>query len=135
MDSQECIWVRIDRTRKIPVTVLVRALGYGTDASIVDILGGDTEAIRSTLDRDNTESEREALIEIYKRLRPGEPPTEESAESLFENLFFDSRRYDLAPVGRYKLNKKLALAERLIGYELASPVVDRTTGEVLWMQE
>ncbi|NLJ60209.1 MAG: DNA-directed RNA polymerase subunit beta [Firmicutes bacterium] len=130
MDSQECIWVRIDRTRKIPATVLVRALGYGTDASIVDILG-DTEAIRSTLDRDNTESEREALIEIYKRLRPGEPPTEESAGSLFENLFFDSRRYDLAPVGRYKLNKKLALAERLIGYELASPVVDRTTGEVL----
>ena len=129
MDSQECIWVRIDRTRKIPATVLIRALGYGTDPSIIDILG-DTEAIRSTLDRDNTESETDALIEIYKRLRPGEPPTEESAHSLFDNLFFDSRRYDLAPVGRYKLNKKLALAERLIGYELASPVVDRTTGEV-----
>ena len=105
MDSQECIWVRIDRTRKIPATVLIRALGYGTDPSIIDILG-DTEAIRSTLDRDNTESETDALIEIYKRLRPGEPPTEESAESLFDNLFFDSRRYDLAPVGRYKLNKR-----------------------------
>ncbi|HXL04734.1 MAG TPA: DNA-directed RNA polymerase subunit beta [Bacillota bacterium] len=129
MDSQECIWVRIDRTRKIPATVLVRALGYGTDPSIIDILG-DTEAIRSTLDRDNTESETDALIEIYKRLRPGEPPTEESAASLFENTFFDSRRYDLAPVGRYKLNKKLALSERLIGYELAAPVVDRKTGEV-----
>jgi len=130
MDSQECIWVRIDRTRKIPATVLVRALGYSTDASIIDVLG-DNEAVRSTLDRDSTESKTEALIEIYKRLRPGEPPTEESAESLFESLFFEPRRYDLAVVGRYKLNKKLTLPERLIGYELASPVVDQTTGEIL----
>ncbi|NLS44820.1 MAG: DNA-directed RNA polymerase subunit beta [Firmicutes bacterium] len=130
MDSRGCVWVRIDRTRKIPVTVLVRALGYGTDADIIDIIG-DTEAIRNTLDRDGTESEKDALIEIYKRLRPGEPPTEESARSLFENLFFDSRRYDLASVGRYKLNKKLGLAERLIGYKLIAPVVDRITGEVL----
>ncbi|MEW5865773.1 MAG: DNA-directed RNA polymerase subunit beta [Bacillota bacterium] len=130
MDSQECVWVRVDRTRKLPVTVLIRAVGYGTEAQIIDLLG-DSEAIRNTLERDNAESEADGLIEIYKRLRPGEPPTEESARSLFETLFFDPRRYDLAAVGRYKLNKKLSLADRLVGWELLSPVIDRATGEVL----
>ena len=130
MDSQECIWVRVDRTRKLPVTVLIRALGYGTEAQIIDLLG-DSEGIRNTLERDNAESEADGVIEIYKRLRPGEPPTEESARSLFETLFFDSRRYDLAAVGRYKLNKKLALSERLIGCTLLEPLVDPATGEVL----
>ncbi|MGE5573463.1 MAG: DNA-directed RNA polymerase subunit beta [Bacteroidota bacterium] len=130
MDSQECIWVRVDRTRKLPVTVLIRALGYGTEAQIIDLLG-DSEAIRNTLDRDNTESEADGLVEIYKRLRPGEPPTEESARSLFETLFFDPRRYDLAAVGRYKLNKKLSLSERLVGLTLLEPLIDPATGEVL----
>jgi len=130
MDSQECIWVRVDRTRKIPVTALIRAIGYGTEAQIIDLLG-DSEAIRNTLERDNTESEADGLIEIYKRLRPGEPPTEESARSLFETLFFDPRRYDLAAVGRYKLNKKLSLTERLVGCTLLEPFVDPSTGEVV----
>jgi DNA-directed RNA polymerase subunit beta len=107
-DANENIFVRVDRTRKLPVTVLVRALGYSTNARIMEVFE-DNEYIRNTLERDNTESTEEALVEIYKRLRPGEPPTVESARSLLESLFFDSRRYDLARVGRYKLNKKLNL--------------------------
>ena len=105
-DANKVIYVRIDRTRKLPVTVFLRSLGYGTDAQLLKLFSGD-ELIRDTLERDNTESEEEGLIEIYKRLRPGEPPTVESAKGLLENLFFESRRYDLARVGRYKLNAKL----------------------------
>jgi len=107
-DINDNIFVRVDRTRKLPVTVLVRALGYSTNGRIVETFE-DNEYIRITLERDNTESTEEALVEIYKRLRPGEPPTVESARSLLESLFFDPRRYDLAKVGRYKLNKKLNL--------------------------
>jgi DNA-directed RNA polymerase subunit beta len=107
-DVNENIFVRVDRTRKLPVTVLLRALGYGSNGQIAELFHDD-ERIRLTLERDHTESEGEALVEIYKRLRPGEPPTVDSARSLLNTLFFDSRRYDLAHVGRYKLNKKLKL--------------------------
>lgn len=108
IDATDLIGVRVDRTRKIPVTVLLRAIGYGTDGRILELFGDDSR-IRITLERDNTKSEEEALVEIYKRLRPGEPPTVESARTLLESLFFDPKRYDLAAVGRYKLNKKLKL--------------------------
>jgi len=107
-DANDNIFVRVDRTRKLPATVLIRALGYSTNGRIMEAFE-DNEFIRITLERDNTESTEEALVEIYKRLRPGEPPTVESARSLLESLFFDPRRYDLAKVGRYKLNKKLGL--------------------------
>ncbi len=107
-DINDNIFVRVDRTRKLPVTVLVRALGFSTNGRILEAFN-DNENIRITLERDNTESTEEALVEIYKRLRPGEPPTVESARSLLESLFFDPRRYDLAKVGRYKLNRKLSL--------------------------
>jgi DNA-directed RNA polymerase subunit beta len=105
-DGNDNIFVRIDRTRKLPATVLVRALGHGTNTKVLELFNDD-ERIRATLERDNTDSEEEALVEIYKRLRPGEPPTVESARSLLGTLFFDPKRYDLASVGRYKLNKKL----------------------------
>ncbi|HWJ03079.1 MAG TPA: DNA-directed RNA polymerase subunit beta, partial [Verrucomicrobiae bacterium] len=107
-DVNDNIFVRVDRTRKLPATVLVRALGFGTNGQILEMFEDD-EKIRMTLERDNTESTEEALVEIYKRLRPGEPPTVDSARSLLETLFFDAKRYDLAKVGRYKLNKKLKL--------------------------
>mgnify|MGYP000851659708 CR=1 FL=1 len=107
-DANDVLYVRVDRTRKNPATVLVRALGYASNNQIIEALG-DSDALRNTLERDNTTNEDEALIEIYKRLRPGEPPTPESARQLFETLFFDPKRYDLAGVGRYKLNKKLGL--------------------------
>ena len=105
-------------------------MGYGTNAKINDLFG-DIEPIRATLERDNTESEAEALIEIYKRLRPGEPPTEESARSLFETLFYDPKRYDLAGVGRYKTNKKLRIMPRIVGRIAVEPIVNLDTGEVL----
>ncbi|MDA8226954.1 MAG: DNA-directed RNA polymerase subunit beta, partial [Desulfitobacterium hafniense] len=105
-DVNDNLFVRVDRTRKLPATVLVRALGYATNGQIVELFEDD-EFVRATLERDNSESPEEALVEIYKRLRPGEPPTVESARSLLEALFFDPKRYDLAKVGRYKLNKKL----------------------------
>jgi len=108
-DLNDNIFVRIDRTRKLPVTVLIRALGAATNAKVLEMFNDD-ERIRATLERDNTDSEEEALVEIYKRLRPGEPPTVESARSLLETLFFDPKRYDLASVGRYKLNKKLKVS-------------------------
>ncbi len=129
-DPLGVVYVRIDRTRKLPVTVLLRALGYETDAHLLDLLG-DTEYVRATLDKDGTDSARAALLEIYKRLRPGEPPTEESARALLDGLFFEPRRYDLAPVGRYKLNKKLSLRSRLIGAVAAAPIAHPETGEVL----
>lgn len=108
-DVNDNLFVRIDRTRKLPTTVLIRALGYGSNAKVLELFEDD-ERIRATMERDNTDSEEEALVEIYKRLRPGEPPTVESARGLLETLFFDPKRYDLASVGRYKLNKKLKLS-------------------------
>mgnify|MGYP006278869253 FL=1 len=107
-DKKRIISVRVDRTRKMPSTILFRALGYSSDSELIDLLG-DHEVIMDTLERDNTESQEEALIELYKKLRPGEPPTVESAQNLIDSLFFDHKRYDLAAVGRYKLNKKLGL--------------------------
>src|SRR5690606_18646895 len=129
-DAKDIVYVRIDRTRKIPVTVLLRALGFGTDAEILDLLGQD-EYIRNTLEKDNTDSTEKALIEIYERLRPGEPPTLENARSLLIARFFDPKRYDLANVGRYKINKKLHIENRLFDHRLAETLVDPTTGEIL----
>ncbi len=129
-DAKDIIYVRIDRTRKIPVTVLVRALGFGTDQDILNLLGED-EYIRNTLDKDNTESTEKALIEIYERLRPGEPPTLENAKSLLIARFFDPKRYDLANVGRYKINKKLHIKNRLFNQRLAETLVDNETGEII----
>lgn len=108
-DVHDAIWVRVDRTRKLPATVLIRALGYSTNSEIMALFN-DNEYIRITLERDNTQSQEEALVEIYRRLRPGEPPTIDSARALLEGLFFDPRRYDLGNVGRYKFNKKLKLS-------------------------
>ena len=129
-DAKDIIYVRIDRTRKIPVTVLLRALGFGSNAEILDLLGDD-EYIRNTLERDNTDSPEKALIEIYERLRPGEPPTLENARNLLIARFFDPKRYDLAAVGRYKINKKLHIKNRLFNMRLAETLVDPETGEIL----
>ena len=128
-DSNDVISVRVDRTRKQPVTVLLRALGIGTDAEIIELLGED-ERLAATLEKDNTKTVEEGLIEIYKKLRPGEPPTVESASSLLNALFFDAKRYDLAKVGRYKFNKKLALCYRIMNKISAEDVVNSETGEV-----
>ena len=128
-DSNDVISVRVDRTRKQPVTVLLRALGIGTDAEIIELLGED-ERLAATLEKDNTKTVEEGLIEIYKKLRPGEPPTVESASSLLNALFFDPKRYDLAKVGRYKFNKKLALCYRIMNKISAEDVVNTETGEV-----
>jgi len=130
VDANSAMYVRVDRTRRVPATVLVRALGLGDDAQILEFFG-ESECIRATLERDSTDSEEEALIEIYKRLRPGEPPTVDSARSLFEALFMDPKRYDLASVGRYKVNKKLDFGEQLLGSVLHSDMTDVNTGEVL----
>ncbi|HEX6970641.1 MAG TPA: DNA-directed RNA polymerase subunit beta, partial [Limnochordia bacterium] len=129
-DANDVIYVRVDRTRKIPVTVLLRAIGYGSNGKILELFR-EAEPIRATLERDNSETEEEALIEIYKRLRPGEPPTEDSARTLFETLFYDPKRYDLAGVGRYKINKKLRLMPRIAQRVAAEPVVHPETGEIL----
>ena len=129
-DSNGVIFVRVDRTRKIPATVLVRAMGYESYDSIVDLFG-ENQAILATLEKDSTNTRDEALVEIYKRLRPGEPPTVENAEQLIYSLFFDSKRYDLARVGRYKLMKKLGWQRRLLGKTLAEPFVNPETGKVL----
>lgn len=129
-DSNDIVSIRIDRTRKIPITVFLRALGLGSDAQITEMYG-ETELILATIDKDTTKTREEGLLEIYKRLRPGEPPTVESAETLINSLFFDPRRYDLAKVGRYKFNKKLAIASRIQGLTLAQDVVSPVTGEIL----
>lgn len=129
-DAKDIIYVRIDRTRKIPVTVLLRALGFSSDAEILDLLGDD-EYVRNSLDKDNTGNTEKALIEIYERLRPGEPPTAENARSLLYARFFDPKRYDLANVGRYKINKKLHIKNRLLNQKLAEPIVDPETGEIV----
>ncbi|MBR6570402.1 MAG: DNA-directed RNA polymerase subunit beta, partial [Clostridia bacterium] len=130
-DSNDVLWVRIDRARKLPITLILRALGYGTDAEIIDLLGED-ERLMATIQRgDNAKSRDEGLIEIYKRQKPGEPPTRESAQNLFNSLFFDSKRYDLMRVGRYKFNKKLSLAIRAQEQVAAEDVVNPQTGEVM----
>lgn len=129
-DAKDIVYVRIDRTRKLPVTVLLRALGFGSDQEIIDLIG-DNEYIRNTLEKDNTESTEKALIEIYERLRPGEPPTVENAKSLLISRFFDPKRYDLASVGRYKMNKKLHTKNRLFGQRLAETLADPETGEII----
>ena len=127
-DSTGVISVRVDRTRKQPVTVLLRALGIGTDAEIINLLGED-ERVLSTLEKDNTTNVDEGLIEIYKKLRPGEPPTVDSASSLLNSLFFDPKRYDLAKVGRYKFNKKLALCYRIMDKVASREIINPETGE------
>ncbi|GGJ93212.1 DNA-directed RNA polymerase subunit beta [Lentibacillus kapialis] len=129
-DAKDVAYVRIDRTRKLPITVLLRALGFSTDQEIIDLLG-ENEYLKNTLEKDNTETTEKALLEIYERLRPGEPPTVENAKSLLISRFFDPKRYDLARVGRYKMNKKLNVKNRLFNQVLAEPVVDPETGEVL----
>ncbi|CAM4214897.1 DNA-directed RNA polymerase subunit beta [Lederbergia lenta] len=129
-DAKDVVYVRIDRTRKLPVTVLLRALGFGSDQEIIDLIG-DNEYLQNTLEKDNTESVEKALLEIYERLRPGEPPTVENAKSLLVSRFFDPKRYDLANVGRYKLNKKLHIKNRLFGQRIAETLADPETGEII----
>ncbi|CDQ21647.1 DNA-directed RNA polymerase subunit beta [Halobacillus karajensis] len=129
-DAKDVVHVRIDRTRKLPITVLLRALGFGTDQEIIDLIG-DNEYLKNTLEKDNTENTEKALLEIYERLRPGEPPTVENAKSLLVSRFFDPKRYDLARVGRYKMNKKLHIKDRLFNQTLAETLVDEETGEVI----
>ncbi|MFZ5826152.1 MAG: DNA-directed RNA polymerase subunit beta [Bacillota bacterium] len=129
-DANDVISVRVDRTRKLPATILLRALGFSSDQEIIDAVG-DSEYIRRTLEKDGTDSEEDALIEIYKRLRPGEPPAVDNARQLLETLFFEPKRYDLANVGRYRLNKKLALKRRVVGATTVDRIVDPNTGEIL----
>jgi len=129
-DSNDVLWVRIDRARKLPITVLLRALGYGTDSDIINLLG-EEDRLKSTLQRgDNAASQDEGLIEIYKRQKPGEPPTRDSAQSLLNSLFFDPKRYDLMRVGRYKFNKKLSIAKRIQEQIAAEDIVNPQDGEV-----
>ena len=129
-DSNDVFYVRVDRTRKVPITVLIRALGYGTNAEIIELFGEEPKILAS-FTKDTAESYQEGLLELYKKIRPGEPLAVESAESLIMSMFFDPRRYDLAKVGRYKFNKKLMLRNRIAGQTLAEDVVDGTTGEIL----
>ena len=129
-DSNDVFSVRIDRTRKIPMTVLLRAMGLETNADIIEKFGED-ERITATLEKDVSTNRDEGLLEIYKRLRPGEPLNVENAESLITNMFFDPKRYDLARVGRFKYNKKVALPGRINGKTLAEPVADPRTGEII----
>ena len=129
-DSNDVFYVRVDRTRKVPITVLIRALGYGTNAEIVELFGEEPKILAS-FGKDTAESYQEGLLELYKKIRPGEPLAVDSAESLIMSMFFDPRRYDLAKVGRYKFNKKLALKNRITGQTAAEDVVSPITGEVL----
>ena len=129
-DSSEVFWVRIDKNRKLPITCLIRALGLKTDGEILDRFGDDPRIV-TTMEKDTCKSYEEAMLEIYRKLRPGEPPTLDSAENLMQGLFFDPRRYDLSTVGRYKFNKKLTLWAQAKGQKLAEPVADPATGELL----
>ncbi|MCR4882629.1 MAG: DNA-directed RNA polymerase subunit beta [Clostridiales bacterium] len=130
-DSNDVLWVRIDRNRKLPITVLLRAIGYGTDDQIRNLLGDD-ERLNATLEKgDNAQDQEEGLIEIYKKQKPGEPASVESATKLFDSYFYDNKRYDLMRVGRYKFNKKLALASRIEGHVAADSIVNPATGEIL----
>ncbi len=133
-DANKVCYTRIDRTRKLPATVLLRALGLSSDQDIINAFG-NSEMIQNTLAKDSTTSTREALIEIYKRLRPGEPPTEDGARNLMNGLFFEDRRYDMAKVGHYKFNQKLSLKNRMIGQKSANTIVDPSTGEVVVEKE
>ncbi|HJB13582.1 MAG TPA: DNA-directed RNA polymerase subunit beta [Candidatus Oscillibacter excrementigallinarum] len=130
-DANEVFWVRIDKNRKIPITCLIRALGLKTDQEILDTFGDDPRIV-TTLEKDPCKNYEDAMLEIYRRLRPGEPPTVEASETLIHNLFFDPRRYDLSTVGRYKFNKKLSLWQRVPGYKLVYPVAAPATGELLF---
>lgn len=129
-DSNDVIYVRIDKTRKLPISILGRALGFGSDQELLEYFG-EEERFKATIEKDNTKTTEDALLEIYKRLRPGEPPTVDSAISLIDTLFFDAKRYDLSRVGRYKFNKKLALNLRIANQIAAEDIIDRLTGEVL----
>ena len=131
-DFNNVFWVRIDKNRKLPITCLIRALGVATDGQITEMFGEDP-LIKATMDKDPCKTREESLLEIYRRLRPGEPPTVESSESYLEALFFDARRYDVSKVGRYKFNKKLDIWSRLNGQTLAQPVTDPMTGEIIAM--
>ena len=130
-DANEMFWVRIDKNRKIPITELVRAIGFKTDAEILELFGDD-DRVAVTLEKDACKTYEEAMLEIYRKLRPGEPPTVEACETLINNLFFDPRRYDLSMVGRYKYNKKLSLWARIRGQKLSFPVADPRTGEIMF---
>ena len=130
-DAKDGVWVRIDRTRKLPATMLVRALGFGNSEEIQELFDNDELINKTIADKDNEDSQEKALIEIYNKLRPGEPATAENAKQLLEGLFFDPKRYDLASVGRYKLTKKLGWKRRILGKVLAEPIIDRETGEVV----
>ncbi|MBQ5867915.1 MAG: DNA-directed RNA polymerase subunit beta, partial [Lachnospiraceae bacterium] len=129
-DSNDVFYVRVDRTRKVPVTVLIRALGYGTNAEIVELFGEEPKILAS-FGKDTSDNYQDGLLELYKKIRPGEPLSVDSAESLLNSMFFDARRYDLAKVGRYKFNKKLHFKNRITGHILAEDVVDMATGEIL----
>nr|WP_314465865.1 DNA-directed RNA polymerase subunit beta [uncultured Clostridium sp.] len=129
-DSNDIFYVRVDRTRKVPVTVLIRALGYGTNAEIIELFGEEPKLLAS-FGKDTSDNYQDGLLELYKKIRPGEPLSVDSAESLLNSMFFDPRRYDLAKVGRYKFNKKLHFKNRITGHVLAENVVDTTTGEIL----
>ena len=129
-DSNDVFYVRIDKNRKLPITTFIRALGVGTDDEILTLFG-NSPALRATIEKDPAKTTEEGLLEVYRKLRPGEPPTVESAQTHLDNLFFDPRRYDLSRVGRYKYNKKLAIGARLAGQTLAEPVIDPMTGEIL----
>ena len=130
-DASEIFYVRIDKNRKIPVTELIRALGYKTDSEILELFGDDPRIV-ATLEKDACKTYEDAMLEIYRKLRPGEPPTVEACETLINNLFFDPRRYDLSMVGRYKYNKKLSLWARIRNQKLVYPVADPRTGEILF---
>ena len=129
-DSNDVFYVRIDKNRKLPITTFIRALGIGTDEEILGLFGNDP-TLRATIEKDTAKSVEDGLLEVYRKLRPGEPPTVESAQTHLDNLFFDPRRYDMSRVGRYKYNKKLAIGLRLAGQTLAQPVIDPMTGEIL----
>ena len=129
-DSNDVFYVRIDKNRKLPITTFIRALGIGTDEEILGLFGNDP-TLRATIEKDTSKSVEDGLLEVYRKLRPGEPPTVESAQTHLDNLFFDPRRYDMSRVGRYKYNKKLAIGLRLAGQTLAQPVIDPMTGEIL----
>lgn len=131
MDSSDIAYVRIDKNRKIPLTTFIRALGIGSDEEIFELFGSDDRLAQTILQKDGTKNNSDALIDVYKKLRPGEPPTVESAVSHLNNLFFDAKRYDLARFGRYKFNKKLGIGSRISGHVLSRPVINPLTGEIM----
>ena len=129
MDSNDVIYVRIDKNRKIALTTFIRAIGIGTDEEIYEMFGDDERLRQTILQKDSTKNTEDALLDVYKKLRPGEPPTVESSLTHLNNLFFDAKRYDLCRFGRYKYNKKLGIASRLAGHTLSRPVINEMTGD------